>query len=75
MMVFGPETKFLLCRMLKQGFGYKQLCLGRDFRISSNGSFNCASCGNIYESLEDLEIANGKSPEPTLLEEKAVVNE
>jgi adenine-specific DNA methylase len=74
MTVFGPETTFLLCRKLKKGFGYKQQCLGSDFRIYSNGSFSCASCGTIYESIEALQIANRVNTEPSLFEERLAVN-
>ena len=74
MTVFGPGTTFLLCRKLKKGVGYKQQCLGSDFRITSNASFACASCGTIYESIEALHIANSVNTEPTLFEERLVVN-
>jgi hypothetical protein len=74
MIVFGPETKFLLCRQLKKGFGYKQQCLGSDFRISAYGSFACASCGKVHESFETLEIANRGDNEPMLFEERLAVN-
>lgn len=74
MMVFGPETTFLLCRRLKQGFGYKHICMGSDFRISANGSFVCASCGNTYDSYEALQTANSVNTEPSLFEERLAVN-
>jgi len=74
MMVFGPEATSFLCRRIKQGFGYRHPCLGSEFRISTNGSFLCTSCGNIYENFEALEIANRGNTEPTLFDERLAAN-